>query len=149
MIPPDRIACAGEIWRTGQKGHPFRIAQAVSIRVEHALIARMWSRFLIAPWPALLLLMALSACESEADRALRSSPDFKAGYSDGCASAGSQGADPRQTGRIRDENAYRTNQTYHAGWGTGFNACRSYQGSPNGPSFPGQGPLPDAGPRPF
>ena len=92
--------------------------------------------------PALFLLaLSLAACESAADRALRNSPDFKAGYSDGCTSAGSQGANPRETGRVRDESAYRANKAYHAGWGTGFNACRNYQ-APAGPTLPGQGPNP-------
>ncbi len=58
---------------------------------------------------ALLLLAALCGCESASDRALRNSPDFKAGYSDGCASAGTRGANMRDNGRVRDEQAYRAN----------------------------------------
>src|SRR5579871_5300806 len=85
----------------------------------------------------------LSGCESAQDRALRNSPDFKAGYSDGCSSAGTQGANPRDTELSRDEESYRSNRAYRAGWGTGFNACRSYQPSGNMPSPPGQGPIPD------
>ena len=85
----------------------------------------------------------LSGCESAADRALRKSPDFKAGYSDGCASAGTRGANPRDTGFSRDEASYRTNKAYRTGWGTGFNACRNYQPSGNMPTPPGQGPIPD------
>jgi hypothetical protein len=96
---------------------------------------------------ALALLLALSGCASPADRAMRNSPDFKAGYSDGCASAGNEGANKRADDLIRDEAAYRSNRAYHAGWGTGFNACRSYQPSGNMPPPPGQGPIPD--PRPF
>ncbi|MGH6827554.1 MAG: hypothetical protein ACREFW_01430 [Rhizomicrobium sp.] len=106
-------------------------------------------RLLSGLWAMFLLLMTLSGCESPADRALRNSPDFKAGYSDGCASASSQGADPRQTGRVRDEEAYRTKQAYRAGWGTGFNACHSYQRSTGEPSFPGQGPISDPNPQPY
>ena len=94
-------------------------------------------------------LLLLSGCESAADRALRNSPDFKAGYSDGCSSAGTQGANPRDTGLSRDEEAYRNNKAYRAGWGTGFNACRTYQPSGNMPPPHGQGPIPDATARPF
>lgn len=97
----------------------------------------------------LTLLSALSACESASDRALRKSPDFKAGYSDGCASAGTQGANMRDTSPQRDEEAYRANPAYRTGWGTGFNACRGYQPSGNMPPPPGQGPIPDPNPHPF
>lgn len=90
---------------------------------------------------ALLLVLSLAGCESAADRALRNSPDFKTGYSDGCASAGSRGANPRETGIVRDEAAFRANRAYRAGWGTGFNTCRTDQ-APSGPTLPGQGPNP-------
>jgi hypothetical protein len=95
------------------------------------------------PVMALISALALCGCESAQDRALRNSPDFKAGYSDGCASAGTQGANPRDTSLSRDEEAYRSNKAYRSGWGTGFNACRSYQPSGNMPPPPGQGPIPD------
>jgi len=97
----------------------------------------------------LAALATLAGCESAADRALRNSPDFKAGYSDGCASAGTQGANMRDTSPVRDEEAYRANRPYHAGWGTGFNACRGYQPAGNMPPLPGQGPIADPNPRPF
>jgi hypothetical protein len=92
---------------------------------------------------ALAMVLALLGCESAADRALKRSPDFKAGYSDGCASAGTQGANMRDTEPVRDEESYRSNRAYRTGWGTGFNACRSYQPSGNMPPLPGQGPIPD------
>ena len=96
----------------------------------------------------LLAGVVLSACASPSDRALRKSPDYRAGYSDGCASAAGPGANMRGNGRVRDEAAYKTNRAYGAGWDTGFNTCRNYQ-SPGGgmPSMPGQGPIPD--PHPF
>ena len=97
----------------------------------------------------LAALVLLSGCESAADRALKRSPDFKAGYSDGCANAGTQGANMRDTGPVRDEEAYRANRAYHAGWGTGFNACRTYQGGASMPPPPGRGPIADPNPRPF
>ena len=95
------------------------------------------------PLFGLLAALPLWGCESAQDRALRNSPDFKAGYSDGCASAGTQGANPRDTSLSRDEEAYRSNKAYRSGWGTGFNACRAYQPSGNMPTPPGQGPIPD------
>jgi len=104
---------------------------------------------LITRFALLTLLSALSACESAPDRALRNSPDFKAGYSDGCASAGTQGANMRDTSPQQDEEAYRANPAYRTGWGTGFNTCRGYQPSGNMPPPPGQGPIPDPNPHPF
>jgi hypothetical protein len=95
------------------------------------------------------ILAVLAGCESAADRALKRTPDFRAGYSDGCASAGTQGANMRDTEPVRDEEAYRANRAYRAGWGTGFNACRSSQPGNNMPPPPGRGPIADPGPRPF
>ena len=76
---------------------------------------------------AVTCLVLLTGCTSAADRATRNSPDFKAGYSDGCASAGqqAQGAIPRDTGLTRDNEAYGANPAYHTGWGEGFGACRA------------------------
>jgi hypothetical protein len=65
------------------------------------------------------------------------SPDFKAGYSDGCASASLQGADKREDSLTRDDAAYRTNKDYRSGWGQGFGSCRSM----SAPSSPGAGPF--------
>jgi hypothetical protein len=104
---------------------------------------------LVTRFTLLALLGALSACVSASDRALRNSPDFKAGYSDGCASAGTQGANMRETSTQRDEEAYRANPAYRTGWGTGFNACRGSQPSGNVPPPPGRGPIPDPGSNPF
>ena len=76
---------------------------------------------------ALMLLSGCALFESKAKRAERNSPDFKAGYNDGCATASTKGADPRDNSLVRDEEAYRNNPAYHAGWGTGFNGCRINQ----------------------
>ena len=92
----------------------------------------------------LCLLLPLAGCgllDSRAERAQRNSPDYKAGYNDGCSSAAAQGVSPRDTSLVRDEESYRTNPAYHAGWGTGFNGCRVYQ-PPAGPA-PGRGPIAD------
>ena len=98
---------------------------------------------------ALAVLLALMGCESAADRAMKRTPDFRAGYSDGCASAGTQGANPRDTDLVRDDAGYRTNRAYRTGWGTGFNACRTYQPGGNMPPQPGQGPIADPYSRRF
>ena len=66
----------------------------------------------------------LAACASPANRALRNTPDFRAGYSDGCASASMQGANKRDSGVTRDDAAYQANAAYHSGWASGFGACR-------------------------
>jgi hypothetical protein len=69
----------------------------------------------------LISLLPLAACMSPA---LQKSPDFQAGYSDGCASARLLGANKRNPGLTRDEAAYQANAAYHSGWGSGFGACR-------------------------
>jgi hypothetical protein len=83
----------------------------------------------------LLSFLLLAGCAG--DRALRNSPDFKAAYSDGCASASLQGANPRGNSLTRDDAAFRSNAAYHAGWGEGFNSCRAM----NAPQSPGGGPF--------
>ena len=70
------------------------------------------------------LMLLLPACTSAADRVLQRSPDFKAGYSDGCASVSLEGANRRESSFTRDADAYRTNPAYRRGWGEGFGACR-------------------------
>jgi hypothetical protein len=55
----------------------------------------------------------------------------------------------RDSGRVRDEQAYQTDRVYGAGWDTGFNTCRDYQSSTGTPPLPGQGPIPDPNPHPF
>ena len=75
----------------------------------------------------LLLLPLLAGCalfESRATRAMRASPDYRAGYSDGCGSANNGSANPRADTRLRDESAYAGNAAYRRGWGEGFGACR-------------------------
>jgi hypothetical protein len=81
--------------------------------------------------------LLLAGCASPAERAMQNSPDFKAGYSDGCASAGLQGANKRDTSLTRDEAAYGGNPAYHRGWGEGFGACRTMAA----PQAPAGGPF--------
>jgi len=72
----------------------------------------------------LLLLLPLAGCtlfQSKATRALHASPDYKAGYADGCAS----GQDSvSRAPAARDEDAFAGNQAYGAGWREGASACR-------------------------
>lgn len=84
----------------------------------------------LLPFFLLLLLAGCTLFESPAERALRRSPDFKAGYSDGCASANASGANPREESGRRDEDAFSGNKAYRTGWNEGFGACRSYQNQP-------------------
>jgi hypothetical protein len=68
---------------------------------------------------------------------MRNTPDYKAGYSDGCASASLQGANKRDNSLNRDEAAYQRNAAYHSGWSAGFGACRAM----NAPVSPTGDPL--------
>jgi hypothetical protein len=81
------------------------------------------SRFILLS--VLICFSLVTGCTSPADRAVRNSPEFQAGYVDGCASAGHEGANKRDTDLMRDEALYRSNSAYHSGWGTGFGACRA------------------------
>jgi hypothetical protein len=99
----------------------------------------------------LLPLLPLAGCglfTSRADRALQKSPDYKAGYQDGCNSAYGPGADKRQDDNtVRDDQAYASNKAYHSGWDRGIRACRST--GYNGGALPGttnSGPIPDTNP---
>ena len=93
---------------------------------------------------ALLLLLPLSACGlfmSKETRALRKSPDYRAGYQDGCNSAYGPGAD-------KSREAWRTSKAYRAGWGRGNSACRStgYTGGALPGTTPYGGPVRDPSP---
>ena len=91
-----------------------------------------------------LSLLALAGCglfASPADRAMRRTPDFRAGYSDGCAAATVQSANPRDQ---RDTLAGEST-TYKRGYATGFSACRRGTVSPGTAPDPGLGngvPIP-------
>jgi hypothetical protein len=89
-----------------------------------------------------VLLLPLAACQSASQRALEKSPDFKAGYADGCASSG--GGTLR-----RDDDAYRTDKAYRSGWGSGAGACRVTSPGGGQPSLPDMGMHTDPSARPF
>ena len=74
-----------------------------------------------------LVIPLLAGCalfESKQTRAMRASPDYKAGYGDGCASAGAVSANLRADIGVRDDQAFSGNEAYRMGWQEGFGACR-------------------------
>ncbi|MBX3508570.1 hypothetical protein [Parvibaculum sp.] len=54
-------------------------------------------------------------------------PNYKAGYSDGCWTATSQvPGDPSTI--TRNEEAWKSDKAYNAGWRSGYSACRIREG---------------------
>ena len=97
----------------------------------------------------LLIVLPLASCSANKEiRTLRKSPDYRAGYQDGCNSAWSPDADKRHDDAIvRDDKQYQNNRAYHLGWNRGLNACRST--GYTGRALPGtvpSGPIPDQNP---
>ena len=90
---------------------------------------------------------SLGSCiffETPAMRAMRNDPNFKAGYSDGCASANARGAS--FTGeKVRDETLFKTSQPYRAGWSNGYSTCNNQL---YGPGTPNTSDMPDHRPNP-
>jgi hypothetical protein len=74
---------------------------------------------------------------SARDKAMRHSPSFKEGYSDGCAAASTQASNYRE-GPYRDEALYQSDETYRAGWSNGFQSCRP---TPSNGTLPGGNPI--------
>ncbi|HEY4112941.1 MAG TPA: hypothetical protein VGM17_02675 [Rhizomicrobium sp.] len=75
----------------------------------------------------LLFATSLSACgliASPQQKAEARTPNYRAGYDDGCAAASTEGANPRAK-PYRDEALFNTNHAYHAGWVSGFGTCRN------------------------
>jgi hypothetical protein len=99
----------------------------------------------------LLLIFPLAACslfESKQMRALRKSPDYRAGYQDGCNSALGPDANKRQDDSIvRDDTEYKNDKAYRIGWDQGLNACRNTGPTTgNAPGTVPSGPVPDMNP---
>lgn len=99
----------------------------------------------------LLIVLPLTGCglfASREIRTLRKSPDYRAGYQDGCNSAWGPGANKRNDDTVvRDDQMYQKNRAYHVGWDRGIRACRSSGYS--GGALPGvipSGPVPDQNP---
>lgn len=92
----------------------------------------------------LLGIFALAGCAvfgDAGDKAVRNSPSFKEGYEDGCAAATYQGFRDRPVG---DKGLYASDQTYRAGYGSGFSTCRQTNTEPG--AGPGDNPINLPGP---
>jgi hypothetical protein len=97
-----------------------------------------------APALAAVLAVSLAGCgivmPTARDRAAKNTPGFKAGYTDGCASATIQDTNYRAD-QIRDDNLYKTDKHYRSGWASGFYNCRTNRTHPM--NNPASGPIPD------
>ncbi len=96
------------------------------------------------PAIAVLVLISLAGCgillPTARDRAGKKTPSFRNGYSDGCTSATIQDTNHRAE-QVRDENLYKADAHYRAGWAGGFNNCRTNTNRPA--NTPSAGPIPD------
>ena len=99
----------------------------------------------------LLMILPLAGCtlfQSKQTRALRRTPDYRAGYQDGCSSAWGPDANKRRDDTIvRDDQMFQNSRAYHVGWERGLRACRStgYTGGALPGTVP-SGPVPDQNP---
>ncbi len=89
---------------------------------------------------ALASAFVLAACAHH--HTVHNTPNFQAGYADGCDSANGPGASYR-AGPTRDEALYARDQDYRDGWNIGYSSCRRGGAMPGEPST---GPIPDNGP---
>ena len=91
---------------------------------------------------AAALLASCTLFPSAHDRAMQRTPAYRTGYSDGCAAANAAGTTYRR-GPVRNTEAFRGNETYRAGWNTGFSACRRTIATPGSdPEHPFYEPSP-------
>ena len=93
-----------------------------------------------------VVLLSMAGCAvfgSSKDRAMQKDPNFREGYEDGCAAATNQGSDLRDR-PVGDKQAYANNETYRAGWSSGFQTCRRSDLEPN--AMPGDNPIRMPGP---
>jgi hypothetical protein len=90
-----------------------------------------------------LVLAGCAAFDGPGDKAVRTSPSFKAGYEDGCAAATYQGADLRDR-PVGDKDLYANDEAYRAGYGSGFSICRRTNMQPG--TGPGDNPVNLPGP---
>jgi hypothetical protein len=96
---------------------------------------------------AILLAASLSGCiffETRAMRTMRNDPNFRAGYSDGCASASARGTSFVGS-KVRDDALFQTSQPYRAGWSNGYSTCNNQL---NRSANPNVGDMPDQRPNP-
>jgi predicted small lipoprotein YifL len=91
--------------------------------------------------------LSLAGCgilfPSAKERAAKNSPDFRSGYTDGCASATTQDTNYRHD-QVRDEGLYKSSKDYRSGWSSGFYNCRTNY--THEATTPGVGPIPDNSP---
>jgi len=96
---------------------------------------------------AVLALISLAGCgillPNARDRAAKKSAEFRNGYEDGCSSSTAQDVNHRAE-QVRDENLYKTDGRYRAGWASGFTNCRTTTNRPA--NTPNAGPIPDNSP---
>lgn len=90
-----------------------------------------------------LFLAALAAGCGMGKSEYADEPNYKAGYSDGCWTATSQvPGDPSTI--TRNEEAWKGDKAYNAGWRSGYSACRIREsgGSMDMPDTSGRGTGP-------
>jgi hypothetical protein len=96
---------------------------------------------------SLALALSLAGCgilfPTARDRAAKNTPGFKSGFSDGCASATVQDTNYRKD-TVKDEELYKTDKNYRAGWSSGFYNCRTNR--TRTANTPNTGPIPDNNP---
>ena len=93
-----------------------------------------------------LAVFSMAGCAvfgSNKDRTVQKDPNFREGYEDGCAAATNQGSDLRDR-PAGDKGLYANNETYRAGWSSGFQTCRRSDLEPN--AMPGDNPVRLPGP---
>ena len=77
------------------------------------------------PIVVLALALVLLGCESPAmTMRMERSPDYEAGFGDGCANASAQGPGVPREPR-RNEMLYANNADYRQGWNSGNVQCRA------------------------
>ncbi len=70
---------------------------------------------------------ALASCGlflTNKEKAMQKDPNYKSGYSDGCASSNAENTRYRGDTH-RDEALFSTSAAYRNGWHSGFSACSS------------------------
>lgn len=96
----------------------------------------------------LILISGVAGCGMlgpKITREMRKTPEYHAGYQDGCASAPGPDANARNGfQQLKNDEAFRTDRNYRAGWNAGFTACRPY--TPQGLPQPYAPPVRDQNP---
>ncbi len=103
-------------------GHP-NVTDSIKIRFQKAVTA----------CGLLVLVAATASCKTTgAGDVPPGTPDFQAGYSDGCDSGyGDAGRRGMEDVFVKDKVKFNNNQQYHEGWLQGYAAC--YQSEENQP----------------